>query len=142
MIALMWGLGIRRSAAALLDRCVPESVHREGSDRVRQAKLCVAFAVIGGFFGFLGSIVHALRGSWSLSIAFVIATGVLASVPAALKRTGSITLAGNLVALAWFSASSAAALLRGGMGGPTVLAGLITPLLATLLVGRRAGISW
>jgi signal transduction histidine kinase/CheY-like chemotaxis protein len=117
-------------------------VRAQGSDRVRQARLCVLVAWILGALGLIGSLLHTLRGSLIVALAFSLAGALILSAPLILRASGSLAFAGNLIALAWFSGSSAAALARGGLGGPTALSSMVTPLLATLLVGSRAGILW
>ncbi len=133
---------LHRGTSDLLDLFVPEILRRQGADRVRQARLSVVFAAVFVLASLIGAVSHALRGAHVIAAAFVAAAVLSAGSVLLLRRLGSVSVTGTLLTLAWFGAGNAAALARGGLGAPSLLPSLVAPLLATLLVGARAGVRW
>ncbi len=127
------------------DWAIPARLRRQGPDTTRRARLLLTFT--GAMFGlgvtgivFLLTIEPEPLSPRMLAIA--LPTALAGSVPAILRSTGSLTLAGNLgAALAFFSIAFVA-FQTGGLGRPILGIQALVPLVAVLVSGVRWGVFW
>jgi signal transduction histidine kinase len=113
------------------------------ADLSRRAGLGAAFAwVVSGFFLFAG-VTQALAGNFAGALLDLFCVGVTAVSPFLTRRTGRLNLITHLVlALIYLGVIALSALVRGpGLSGATLMLAVL-PLVATLVLGLRAGVVW
>ena len=130
---------------ARLERLVPPAL-RDSSDHLRRGLLLTGLALAGAVLTLVLAPITLSLVEPGLRLAAVVQPLVgialyLASV-ALLWRTGKIAVAGNwLVAWLFLQLTLSLATL-GGLGGPTWIALVVPPVLAAVMIGRRAAIVW
>lgn len=121
---------------------LPKEWEQEDIDQLRRARLLVTFslalAVWGPFFG----AVFAMIGSTQRAVGAVAAGLVVGVFPWILRRSRSLKLAGNGLIFVLFLTIVALGIKGGGHGSPSLVWATGTPLVAVMLVGRKAGIFW
>ena len=137
--------GEQRSGLQRLDAWIGDDVRAQGVDVQRRARLAVACS------GVLAAVAVAvlamvLAGTGFAHpglIAAVLFAGLLsASVPVVLNRTGSLVVAGNLLALISFVPMAFTSARSGGLATPGPFIAAVVPLLALILAGRRSALLW
>jgi signal transduction histidine kinase len=130
---------------ARLERLVPPAL-RDSSDTLRRGLLLSGLALSGAALTLLLAPVTLALVEPDLRLAAVVqpligAALYLASV-LLLWRTGSLAIAGNWL-VAWLFGQLILSLgTLGGLGGPTWSALVVPPVLAAVMIGRRAAIVW
>jgi two-component system cell cycle sensor histidine kinase/response regulator CckA len=121
---------------------VPDGLESQGGDARRRAELALALIVLATPVVMFRIV--ALLASGVLAEAAVAAGSllVLLGLVLAFRRTGSLALIGNGVALLYFAGMSFVAYTRGGVGSPAAIALGLTPLFATFIAGWRSGLGW
>jgi len=115
---------------------------RADLDAARRGRLLVGMAFSLALLTFLTLAVRlVIAGLPAAVVAIVVAcVAVFAAAPWILRATGSLRLAGTLVTVGYFVLMMGVALLVGGLAAPVVIAAPALPLLATVLLGARAGL--
>lgn len=129
------------SAIALSDHFIPADLARD-SDAFRRARLLVLFGLAISFYGPIFAAAYWALGAPILAVGLCITVSLVTFSPFILRRTRSLSLAGNysistLAAMLLFSA-----LVTGGVGSSGHYWGVSLPIVGLLLVGRRAGVGW
>jgi signal transduction histidine kinase/ActR/RegA family two-component response regulator len=121
---------------------VPDGLESQGADARRRAELALALIVLATPVVMLRIV--ALLASGVPGEAAVAGGSLLAllGLVLAFRRTGSLSLIGNGVALLFFAGMSFVAYTRGGVGSPAAIALGLTPLFATFIAGWRSGLGW
>jgi len=121
---------------------VPASVGPAGSDARRRARLAVVVSFIVLATGVAGALVQMDLGTRiQAGLDLSMAVGALC-VPATLRRTGSLAVAGHLLAASIFAGFAPQIVLTAGKTTPPFLALIVLPMVAVMLAGRAAGIGW
>ncbi|MCB9595215.1 MAG: response regulator [Sandaracinaceae bacterium] len=128
---------------AAVDRSLPPLVLAQDSTTRRRARLTVILPLLGGLGALAGLLVQIVLERPAIGIR-VSLVGCVASLLAtqAVRATGSVKVAGHLIAGLMFTFTSISALVAGGLGAPRAFALILVPMLATLLVGWRGGLVW
>ncbi len=126
------------------DRLLPSGLRTDTSERARQARVILAFWLVGavpwplvfaGVFTFL-------LGSPAGGIACLAAWGLFTLVPLALRSRGGPRAAGNLMMGTMVALLTALACLTGGHGAPALVWLTAVPPIALALNGRAAAVFW
>ena len=130
------------SLDALVLWFLPPELQRAEADTLRRAKLCAVYNLTVPLWGPGFAVLL-----WALGqpvIGTIIGVGTICSVGPlfVLRRTGSLTLAGNLMSALGALLIVSCAWLEGGLGSPGVLWFPLVPILAVLITGRGAGVVW
>ncbi|HWN69760.1 MAG TPA: hypothetical protein VNM90_19090, partial [Haliangium sp.] len=128
----------QRLCAALL----PDGLESQGADARRRAELGLALIVLATpvvMFRIIALLAHGVVAEAAVAGGSLL---LLAGLVLAFRRTGSLALLGNGVALLYFAGMSFVAHTRGGVGSPAAIALALTPLFATFIAGWRAGLGW
>jgi signal transduction histidine kinase/CheY-like chemotaxis protein len=133
---------LRSLATELVLWFLPRQLREADADTLRRAKLCSAFLLTVFVQGVGFALILSALGSPLLGWIIGGAT-TLAFIPQiALRRTGSLKVTGNLTCgIATFFVVLCS-WLEGGLGSPGIVWFPLTPMLATMIVGRRAGFAW
>jgi len=125
-----------------IDRVLPDSL-QEAPDHVRfRARLVVLGWGLLCLAG-TGTVLWQLRSGLFLNAGIVAGMMALAAVvPAALRRTGSLLLAGNLLAGLLYLAMGALNVITAGHGLGTFFGLCVVPVVGMLLAGARSGLVW
>ena len=133
--------GLRTWGRNTTDRFLPASC-LDDPEAHRHARLISRFGFLGAFFGILFAAFYFLVGHlWGTVIVSVCSVG-FALMPWLLRRTGSLSLAGNTLSLILTAGFTALCCVEGGMYGHAIAWLASAPLCALLLVGRRAAVGW
>jgi signal transduction histidine kinase/CheY-like chemotaxis protein len=121
---------------------LPPSLRDAEADTLRRAKLCAVYNLTVPLWGPGFALLL-----WLLDqpmIAAIIAGGTIGSVGSllVLRRTGSLVLAGNLMAAEGAFLIVLCAWLEGGLGSPGIIWFPLVPMLAVLVAGWRSGVAW
>jgi signal transduction histidine kinase/CheY-like chemotaxis protein len=128
----------------LVLRFVPPHLLEPGADadELRRAKLCVVYNLTVPLWGPGFAILLWMLGLRAIG-ALVGAGTVCAALPlVVLRRSGSLRLAGHVVAAYGALLIVTAAWLEGGPGAPGIIWFPLVPMVALLVAGRRAGMIW
>jgi len=132
----------------LLDHFIPAAISSDSRELLIRARVLVAALLLGCVYTALAELPSLIRGEQSdshivglvvagLTITFYIVCLII------LKRTASLTLAGNLYGLGVYCGITAAAAVTGGFQkSPFLQILLIVPLFLFLICGRRWGYVW
>jgi len=138
-----------RVIGTLLDRFIPAAIKDHSRERLVRARVLVAALLLGCVYTALAELPTLfLRDSNSghqlAGVAVACATmAFYAGCLVALKRTASLTLAGNLFGFGIFCGVTAAVAVTGGFQkSPFLQILLIVPLFVFLICGRRSGYLW
>ena len=128
-----------------LERLVPP-VLRDRLDTLRRALLLCAMSVSGAALTLVLAPVTLTQVEPGLVLYAIvqplIGIGLYLCAPALLWRTGSLALAGNWL-IAWvFGQLLLSIMTLGGIGGPLWPAVTVAPVLAAVMIGRRAALAW
>jgi signal transduction histidine kinase/ActR/RegA family two-component response regulator len=77
-----------------------------------------------------------------LAAVYGLGSCIFTFVPLNLRRSRSVGAAAHHLALGWFTIAFMASLARGGIAAPAIGLTIAAPMIATLLLGPRAGIGW
>ena len=131
-----------KAANALMLWFLPPALREADPDILRRAKLCVAYNLTVPLWGPAFAVLLWALGQPVIA-AIIAATTFATAIPLlTLRKTGSLTLAGNLMSAIMFVGIVACTWLEGGLGAPGVLWFPLVPMLSMLIAGRRAGIAW
>jgi signal transduction histidine kinase/ActR/RegA family two-component response regulator len=128
----------QRLCAVLL----PDGLESQGADARRRAELALALIVLAtpvALFRILVLLAGGVVGEAAVGGGALV---LLVGLVLAFRRTRSLSLLGNGVALLFFGCMSSVAYVRGGVGSPAAIALALTPLFATFIVGWRSGLGW
>jgi PAS domain S-box-containing protein len=127
--------------ARSVDAFLPPPLRAE-LDTARRGRLLVGVAFSLALLTFLTLVARlVIAGLPAAVVAIVVACiAVFTAAPWILRATGSLRLAGTLVTVGYFVLMMGTALLVGGLAAPVVIAAPALPLLATVLLGARAGL--
>ena len=121
---------------------VPTPVGPPDSDARRRARLAVVVSILVAAAGVAGAVVQIDFGTRvQAGMDLAMAVGAL-GVLAVLRRTGSLALAGNLLAASISAGFAPQIVLTAGQTTPPFLALIVLPMVAVMLAGRAAGIGW
>ena len=121
---------------------VPASLGAPGSEACRRARLALGLSLIIAGTGLAGALVQLRIGTRTqLDMDLLMALGAIC-VPLVLRRTGSVVMAGNLLAGSIFANFGLQIVLTAGQTLPPLFALLVIPMVAVMLAGRTAGIVW
>jgi|GEM_PF-117731 len=134
---------LRQISEPFLRLFIPESFFTADADTLRRAKLVVAFsfalAVWSPVFATVYySALHSTEGAIGIALAGLFAI----TIPFLLRKTGRITLLGNLLTLDLFAILSFAAYISGGHGSPPLMWKVAVPMVAICMAGIRSGFFW
>lgn len=141
----MSGATIKRQVLGRLERLVPP-VLRDRLDTLRRALLLCAMSVSGAALTLVLAPVTLTQVEPGLVLYAIvqplIGIGLYLCAPVLLWRTGSLALAGNWL-IAWvFGQLLLSIMTLGGIGGPLWPAVTVAPVLAAVMIGRRAALGW
>jgi signal transduction histidine kinase/ActR/RegA family two-component response regulator len=117
-------------------------VREIGADHLRRARTAVLFSIAFFFATAVGAITMWLGDAPDVSLVYAIVAVVFISVPVTLKLSRSVGVAANHLAFGWLAVAFGIAITRGGIVSPAIGLAIAAPMIATLLVGARAGIAW
>ena len=136
----VWHFG-RTHLAGATERFLP-SGWPENPELTRRARLIVNFGFLGVLSGTIFAVFYALIGHyWGAGIV-VVCSGGFATIPWLLRRTGSLSIAGNTLSLFLTLGFTALCCVEGGSNGHAIAWLVSVPLCALLLVGRQSGLWW
>jgi PAS domain S-box-containing protein len=125
-----------------VDRWIPPGLSDPRSIDLLRARVLVLLSFVllllcawSASFQFLG-------GSRAIALIPLAMIPTVAAVPALLKRTGSLRLAGNVVTLVFFLGLTTVNVLSGARAVAGALSMVLIPPIAALVAGRRAAILW
>lgn len=136
----VWG-ALSRQLARQTDRFIPAACD-QNPDAARRARLICRFGFLGAFFGLIYATFYLLIGHDWGALVIVICSSGFAAMPALLRRTGSMDIAGNALVLILILGFAALCCLEGGMSGHALAWLASVPLCALLLLGRVAAGRW
>ncbi len=127
-----------------LDSAVSRRFANDSPDTRRRARLVSAFGVleVGGAVLLVGA--HLLWLTIPVWYALVPAAAGLISlaVPVLVLRWKALRLGAHFCAACWFMVTGWGLFMRGGIMAPALLCLGSAPFIATVLLGRRAGLAW
>ncbi len=129
---------------AAIDRSIPPSLRHGEADRVRRARLLVAFVWVLIAFAAIGIGLVFTVGLVSRQMAWAALVAIAGAllVPPLLRRTGAVDALANFVVLLFFQTCVTDLLVSGMLMRHTVYLLAVVPLVALLLASRVAGIAW
>lgn len=132
---------MRRLLQRAYERFAPE---KEGSkpEHLRQARLVVAFSLLGAFFGSVFGGFYVLIGHYWGAAIIGVCCALFGFVPNLLLRGASAARAGNHYCLILLAGFFCLCWVEGGMHGHALAWLVIVPLCALLLTSRRGAIFW
>ncbi len=125
-----------------VDRWIPSALSDPGSLDLLRARVVILLSVVLLLLCTWSAGFQLLRGSRSLALIPLAMIPAIAAVPALLKRTGSLRLAGNGVALIFFLGLTAVNVLSGARAVAGTLSMVLIPPIAALVAGRRSAVVW
>ncbi len=128
---------------SFIEYFIPDAIRNEDSETIRRSKLIVTFSFCILAFGspfslFYYYILHSKEGAISILIAALVAI----MVPFVLKWTKSPALAGHAMTLDLATILSYACWISGGNGSPPLIWKISIPMIATCMLGVKAGFAW
>jgi signal transduction histidine kinase/CheY-like chemotaxis protein len=121
---------------------LPDGLASQGADAQRRAELALALIVLATPLVLFRSVILLAGGVVGEAIVAMVALVLLAGLVLGFRRTGSLPLLGNGVALLFFGCCSSVAYTRGGVGSPAAIALGLTPMFATFIAGWRSALIW
>ena len=129
-----------------IDESVPPAIRAGDPTHARRARILVGFAAILVVLGLETSFFfhYALGGDASVRVdwAMLVALSTTYLSMSALRRTGSVALAANVLLTGAFLVIVAAISVSGGIASPLLHWLALVPILAVLLCGRRSALAW
>lgn len=123
------------------DRFVPPACAAD-PEQGRRARLLSRFGFLGALFGVLYAAFYYFIGhSWGAGI-IVVCSSAFALIPALMRQSGSLPLAGNLLSLILTLGFTALCCVEGGVEGHAIAWLASVPLCALLLLGRKSAGWW
>lgn len=120
----------------------PDGLEAQGADAPRRAELALALIVLATPVAMFRIVALLASGVFDQAAVIGACLLLLAGVVVAFRRTASLTLLGNGVALLFFTSMSFVAYTRGGVSSSPAMALGLTPLFATFIAGWRWGLGW
>lgn len=137
---IIWRSALRQIGETA-ERFLPES-SRQDTELARRARLVARFGILGAIFGTGFGTFYALVGHlWGASIVAICSTG-FAFIPWFMRRTQSISFAGNALCCLLVVGFTALCGCEGGSEGHAIAWLVSVPLCALLLVGRQTAGTW
>lgn len=137
---IIWRSGLRQIGEAA-ERFIPPAC-RQDPDLTRRARLVSRFGILGAIFGTGFGTFYALIGHvWGASIVAICSTG-FAFIPWLMRRTQSISFAGNALCCILIVGFTALCGCEGGSEGHAIAWLVSVPLCALLLLGRQPAGTW
>jgi signal transduction histidine kinase/CheY-like chemotaxis protein len=126
----------------ILDRLLPERTRTADADMRRRARLVVGFTLALIIWSpIFGAIYHGLHlPDFSAAVLFAGTLGIV--ILAQMRVTGSVAWSAHLISIDLFAILTYLAALSGGICSPAVAWFAAIPMLATMIVGYRAGLLW
>ena len=125
-----------------VDYFVSDAVRARGSDAIRRAHFVLAATAIALPLGMFRAASFFVTGPETQGVAVVAAGAALVVGAFVMRRTGSVTTAGNLFVLVSFLLVCSLAYRRGGIGTPALTTIAVVPLLALLFAQWRSALVW
>ncbi|MFT5471550.1 MAG: signal transduction histidine kinase/ActR/RegA family two-component response regulator [Verrucomicrobiales bacterium] len=125
----------------IADWALQGKVAHQGAEAVRRGRLTLGLSLI---LAVTGSGVVAVHWGSRPDLAFLysIAVANVAVTPWILRRTGSLVITGNQMALTVMVPIAGTLLKTGGIGTPALFALAIVPTIAIIIAGGRSGALW
>ncbi len=127
---------------ALRQWLIPEQLRAKGPDAVHRAEVILLIVGLASAVTLVRLVSFAVAGPAAQVPVSATMLLLLLGIPIALRRTASLTIAGNYLGFVVFVAMSISAYFRGGLGTPPMLALGVVPLLTLFAVGWRSGAFW
>ena len=134
--------GLRTRTSSFVNWFIPTRVRDGDPEMLRRARLAVTFtlALIG--VGLFYTPVYYLMDSPKNAMAIVVAMSVALPILYVMRRTGSPTLAGNLIAAAFFGVMTVQACRLGGHQSLILPWYATVPVVVLSTAGRRSALCW
>jgi signal transduction histidine kinase len=126
---------------AAMEYCIPRTFERD-TEPYRRARLITGFGLLGFVFGCIYATFYLLIGHVFGAAIVIVCSLLFAAVPFLLRRTGNISLGGNLLTLVLLVGFSALCAIEGGVRGHAIGWLASVPLCALLLVGGPEAAGW
>jgi signal transduction histidine kinase/CheY-like chemotaxis protein len=133
------GRWFRSRALTLLDEWIPSDL---GSDEDLRARLVLGVCFVSGLLAPIYAGIHLYFDNSLLAGVILTSGGLALAIPEVLRRTGQVTLAGNLATGGIFALLAVLTCLSGGVHAPGLSWTLIVPMLAMCMGGRRSAFIW
>ncbi|MFN7955005.1 MAG: response regulator [bacterium] len=134
--------GFRRGWFALVDRVLPPRLRDADPESLRKARLLVSFwLAMEAWVPPLLILLPLLGMGWVVSVLLVSAVAGFVT-PTLLRRTASVTIAGNYFTACLFAFVTYFALRSGGLFSPALLWHPVVIMAAMTLVGTRSAVAW
>jgi PAS domain S-box-containing protein len=125
-----------------VDRWVPPGLSDPGSLDLLRARVLVLLSVVLLPLCAWSASFQFLRGSRAIALIPLVMIPAVAAMPALLRRTGSLRLAGNVLTSIFFLGLTAVNVLSGARAVAGLLSMVLIPPIAALVAGRRAAVLW
>jgi signal transduction histidine kinase len=132
---------VRARLSSLIDRFVPEPLAADAEAR-RRARLMIAVSATVILWGPIYTLVFVRSDLLPLASAALLSSLAIALTPLVLRATGSLALAGNLLAGSLFVIVTVYAISLGGIRAQGALWHPVFALAGFAMAGRRSGIVW
>jgi signal transduction histidine kinase/CheY-like chemotaxis protein len=132
---------LRELSSKGVDWFVPEAV-ADDAEIARRARLLVVICATVVVWGPLYAVLFLASGMLSLAAAALCSTVAIASAPLVLRASGSVVLAGNVLAGALFLVVSVYSVVMGGLLSRGALWHPVFAIAGFAIAGRRSGITW
>lgn len=136
------GSPLLRAVVRGVDRLLPVAMRARDGDTLRRARLVVGASIIILVCALLTTGLVALQGPAENLPVSIAVTVLIAAVPTILRCTGSPRVGGHLIAGIVFAGLALAAVRGGGLLGLPYILLPAVPMLASFIVGLRAGLAW
>jgi PAS domain S-box-containing protein len=125
-----------------VDRWVPPGLSDPGSLDLLRARVLILLSVVLLTLCVWSASFQLLRGSRPIALVPLAMIPAVAAMPALLRRTGSLRLAGNVLTSIFFLGLTAVNVLSGARAVAGLLSMVLIPPIAALVAGRRAAVLW
>src|SRR5262245_50545746 len=126
----------------LLDWMLPQSLQAADADVRRRARMVVGFTLALVFWAAVFAVIYSVLDLPQFSIGVLIAGTMGGLILALMRGTGTIRWSAHLMMLVLFWILAYVSLFSGGISAPSVAWFAAIPMLATMILGYRAGLIW